>query len=568
LPIGLPGLLVLEQEQEQEQEKVEDTAPERRTARTVSRSSVTNMNSNRSASFPASKEVSVARTVASRFNQSQSTSNRGGDNSAKIGLHNDGDCAPVRMTQPQWNGSGSGNGRNNRVGSESGVQKIGNLNGSENIRNNGIRQHAVNNSSKRTHTSTSNSQKSGKQVTDLLDGIRSKPSSAQTQRARLQDRELRPVTNTNNETNQHGNVITPPVVVALPKYKAFILDHTYASAQMLTMGGSRLGGFVKSDYEKIENISLPEKAVRISEALENLEIDGIIATGDNGSMEKISGLLDQMKYIVDVETGERVKPIPFVGIPKTIDNDIPSTIYSLGFQSAVSRAATAIAEVRNTAESHRRIMVVECMGRDAGFLTLHAGMAGGADTILLPEFYMDETALLSHVAEVYNENGYAVVAVSEAITMPLTGRISKKRTPDGVLRLGGSAEALASFLSRKLDVDARHVVLGHVQRGATPNAFDQVMATTLGAHAVQKICEKAKNARRDGELEGDQKEELTAAAAKGSIEGGSFLKWNGTHVENVPLAEISDVRSRKVTVDYPELIAAQAMGIYCGNVMP
>eukprot|EP01083_Nonionella_stella_P102192 290545_1 len=93
------------------------------------------------------------------------------------------------------------------------------------------------------------------------------------------------------------------------------------------------------------------------------------------------------------------------------------------------------------------------------------------------------------------------------------------------------------------------------------------MATTLGAHAVQKICEKAKNARRDGELEGGQKQESTAAA-KGSIEGGSFLKWNGTHVENVPLAEISGIRSRKVTVDYPELIAAQAMGIYCGNVMP
>jgi len=158
--------------------------------------------------------------------------------------------------------------------------------------------------------------------------------------------------------------------------------------------------------------------------------------------------------------------------------------------------------------------------------------------------------------------------VSESITMPLTGRISKKRTPDGVLRLGGSAEALASYLSRKLDVDARHVVLGHVQRGATPNAFDQVMATTLGAHAVQKICEKAKNARRDGELKGGQKQESIAAAAeKNSIEGGSFLKWNGTHVENVPLAEISDVRSRKVTADYPELIAAQAMGIYCGSVM-
>jgi len=447
LPIGLPGLLV---EQEQEKVKVEtgasastsvsngintgvnhhghNTAPKRRTARTVSRSSVTNMNHNRSTAIPASnvsvKTRTKTRTVAAaRSNQCQANPIRGGDNGAQIGFHNEGDCAPVRMTQPRWNRNENGNrngsgSNNNRVGSV--VQKNGNLNGSGNVLNNGVRRHAtVNNSSKRrtqqtssSYSSTLNSQKNGKQVADLLnDGIRfrSKQSSAtQTQRVRLlQDREFRPMTNANTNTNNnessnhhhhhhhHEDVDTPPPPpVALPKYKAFILDNTYASTQMLAMGGSRLGGFVKSDYDKIENISLPEKAVRISEALKNIEIDGIIATGGDGSLEKISGLLDHMKYIVDVETGERVKPIPFVGIPKTIDNDIPSTIYSLGFQSAVSRAATAIAEARNTAESHRRIMVVECMGRDAGFLTLHAGMAGGADTILLPEFYMDEEALL------------------------------------------------------------------------------------------------------------------------------------------------------------------------------
>ena len=317
-----------------------------------------------------------------------------------------------------------------------------------------------------------------------------------------------------------GIIEDPPAI--------FKLDASYASAAMLTKGGSRLGGSVGNDYKLIDSLSLDEKASRISAALSELEIDGIIATGGDTSMDLIAQMLQYA-------TGN----IPFIGIPKSIDNDIPSTIYSIGFQSAVATAAKSIAAVRDTAESHRRVIVVECMGRNAGFLTLHSGIAGGADTILLPEFPVDNTQLLKHVEEVYKKHECAVVVVSEAIRLSSnSGKTSKYTTADGKTRLGGSAEAVARFLSESLGLDARHVVLGHTQRGGSPNGFDQVMATTLGAHAVNAICE--------GQSE-------------------VMMNWNGRNVEAIPLDEVRDVPSKSLSSDYPELIAAQSMGIYCGS---
>lgn len=314
---------------------------------------------------------------------------------------------------------------------------------------------------------------------------------------------------------------------------------------MLTKGGSRLGGSVGSDYKLIDSLSLEQKAFRISSALEKLGIDGIIATGGDTSMDLIAQML---QYAGNGNgngngnggDGDTTTSIPFIGIPKSIDNDIPSTIYSLGFQSAVAGAAHSIAAVRDTAESHRRVIVVECMGREAGFLTLHAGIAGGADAILLPEFPVDKKELLNHIQTIYDKNKCAVVAVSEAIALPQSGKRSKYNTADGKLRLGGSAEAVARFISESLKVDARHVVLGHTQRGGSPNAFDQVMASTLGAHAVNAIC-------------GGQTEVM--------------MSWNGTHVEAVPLGKVRNVKSKSLSADYPELVAAQCMGIYCGSTL-
>jgi 6-phosphofructokinase len=322
---------------------------------------------------------------------------------------------------------------------------------------------------------------------------------------------------------------------------AFKLDETFQSASMLNKGGSRLGGFVAKDFLGTDSLTLEEKSIRISLSLQELGIDGIIATGGDTSFDRIANLLQHN----NAGSGSGVVDTPpkfsFVGIPKTIDNDIPETIYPLGFQSAVSTAAKAIASVRDTAESHRRIIVVECMGRDAGFLTLHAGLGGGADTILLPEFPIDKSSLLEHVKKIYSENQCSVIAVSESIRLPQTGTTSRYKTADGRQRLGGSAEAIARFLAESLKVDARHIVLGHTQRGGSPNSFDKVLATTLGAYAVNVLC--------DGQSE-------------------VFVTRNGNKVNVVPLDKVRDTASssKSIDPDYPELQAALAMGIYCGSI--
>ena len=307
----------------------------------------------------------------------------------------------------------------------------------------------------------------------------------------------------------------------------FMLDESFASATMLTKGGSRLGGYVKDDYKELLTMPLEERRFKISNALNNLKIDGIIASGGDTSLSYIARLLQHAGESNDIH-------IPFIGIPKTIDNDIPETTYSLGFQSAVSVASSAIANVRDTAESHRSVIVVECMGRDAGFLTLHAGLAGGADAILLPEFPIDTDDFLKHIEMVYAQQKCGVIAVSEAVTLPQAKNNTSEKP-----RLVGSAETVSNFLSESLGIDTRHVVLGHLQRGGSPNAFDQILATTLGAYAVNFLC--------DGISE-------------------VFVKWNGQDIETVPLENVRDVPSKILTADYPSLRAAQSMGIYCGSL--
>lgn len=318
----------------------------------------------------------------------------------------------------------------------------------------------------------------------------------------------------------------PGLLYEIPN--AFPLDESYSSTNMLKKGGSRLGGFVSSDFKEFDLMTIDQRASKLLSALENLGIDGIIATGGDTSLNLIGTLLQH--------TG---REIPFVGIPKTIDNDIPEVTYSIGFQTAVSTASSAIASIRDTAESHRRIIVVECMGRRSGYLTLHAGLAGGADTILIPEFSIDRDVLLDHVSSIYKENECAIIAVSESITLPLLNQVSTYTTADGSSRLGGSAKEVAKFLSQALSVDARHVVLGHLQRGGSPNSYDQVLSTVLGTKAVSALCDGITNA---------------------------FITLNDNQIEIKPIDKVRDVPSKSLQSDSPEVQAALSMGIYIGEV--
>ena len=188
--------------------------------------------------------------------------------------------------------------------------------------------------------------------------------------------------------------------------------------------------------------------------------------------------------------------IPCFGVPKTIDNDIVGTELTFGFQSAVDVATDALDRVHTTAESHSRVMVVEVMGRNAGWIALHAGVASGSDVILLPEIPFSIDAICEHIAWRRSKGRRAtIICVSEGASPEGGEQIVRDIDPTSPdpIRLGGVGAWLAKAVESKTDVDARHVVLGHVQRGGPPVAADRVLATMLGHHATQLLIGGAKN---------------------------------------------------------------------------
>ncbi|USO01326.1 MAG: 6-phosphofructokinase [Alphaproteobacteria bacterium] len=307
--------------------------------------------------------------------------------------------------------------------------------------------------------------------------------------------------------------------------QALALDASYASAQMIQRGGSRLGGFIRKIYAPLDALTEQEIAERVVSSLKVLGIDGLIATGGDGSFAIISGILQHTD-------------VPFVGIPKTIDNDVPGTVYALGFQSAVSNAADALMKVADTAETHQRIIVVETMGREAGFLPLHAGLAAGADAILLPEIPYDANDFITHIRTIYAAQKYAVVVVSESAKLP-AGEVSSINTPDGQARFGGSGEKFAHYIHACTGINTRHCVLGHIQRGGAPNAFDSVLAASFGTQAVKSLCVHQKNV---------------------------FVSWNGYSVDVKDFTSITG-QIKRVLPTTLELRAANSLGIYCGTTI-
>jgi 6-phosphofructokinase 1 len=181
--------------------------------------------------------------------------------------------------------------------------------------------------------------------------------------------------------------------------------------------------------------------------------------------------------------------IPIVGVPKTIDNDIVETTMTFGFDSAVDFATDAIDRLHSTAEAHRRLMIVEVMGRYAGWIALYAGVAGGADVVLIPEIPYDLDKVVAHIqARERWSARFSIIVVAEG-AHPIGGARSlvSEATADRVERLGGIGELVAQELGRLTGRDSRYVVLGHLQRGGTPSAYDRVLATRFGSLAVELV---------------------------------------------------------------------------------
>ncbi|MEU9059997.1 6-phosphofructokinase [Streptomyces sp. NPDC048430] len=219
---------------------------------------------------------------------------------------------------------------------------------------------------------------------------------------------------------------------------------------------------------------------RIKDSLAKYEIGSLITIGGEDTLGVAAKLSDDYG-------------VPCVGVPKTIDNDLSGTDYTFGFDTAVSIATEAIDRLHTTAESHMRVLVVEVMGRHAGWIALHSGMAGGANVILIPEQRFDTDQVCEWVTSRFRASYAPIVVVAEGAAPARGEMILKDGSHDsfGHVRLSGVGEWLAKEIERRTGKEARTTVLGHVQRGGTPSAFDRWLATRFGLHAIDAVHEGA-----------------------------------------------------------------------------
>jgi len=218
---------------------------------------------------------------------------------------------------------------------------------------------------------------------------------------------------------------------------------------------------------------------RIQENLTAAGVDALVAIGGEDTLGVATKLAD---------LGVNV-----VGVPKTIDNDLSGTDFTFGFDTAVNVATEAIDRLHTTAESHHRVLVVEVMGRHAGWIALHAGIAGGASAVLIPEQPFDIEAVCAHVEARFDTQYSPIIVVSEG-AVPIEGGemtlVSGEKDEFGHVRLGGIGDRLASEIEARTGKEARAVVLGHIQRGGTPTAFDRWLATRFGLQAIDAVADK------------------------------------------------------------------------------
>jgi phosphofructokinase-like protein len=255
------------------------------------------------------------------------------------------------------------------------------------------------------------------------------------------------------------------------------------TADILLKGGTILGSSNKGRFTALvgegERVQIdPDLLDRAALTVRQLGVAGLVCVGGDGSL----AIAQQLH-----EHG-----IPVVGVPKTIDNDLGATAFTFGFDSAVATATDALDRLHTTAASHERVMVLEVMGRHAGWIALHAGIAGGGDVILLPEIPWTFDNVCRKILEREAEGKrFTLVVAAEGATLPGGGLVHERDEPGErrQVRLGGIGELVGREIAARLDRDVRTVVLGHLQRGGTPTAFDRMLATEFGAHAVRLVHE-------------------------------------------------------------------------------
>lgn len=278
---------------------------------------------------------------------------------------------------------------------------------------------------------------------------------------------------------------------------------------ILNLGGTILGTSREKPFRKLLSSGESEKPLLIKQNYEELQLDCLVCIGGNGT-QKTANLLSE-------------RGLNVIGVPKTIDNDIWGTDITFGFNTAVNIATEAIDRLHSTASSHKRVMVVEVMGHHAGWIALYAGMAGGADVILLPELnYNIDKVNAAIMNRAQKGKPYSIVVVAEGIKTP-----DKKRP----------ADYITQAIEEATGIETRETVLGYIQRGGNPSPFDRNLATRLGGHATELIH-------------------------KGQF--GQMVCMKGSEVCSIPLSEVSG-KLKLVTPQNDLIIQGQRMGVTFGQ---
>ncbi|HUZ73160.1 MAG TPA: ATP-dependent 6-phosphofructokinase [Stellaceae bacterium] len=304
------------------------------------------------------------------------------------------------------------------------------------------------------------------------------------------------------------------------------LDLRISTVNILRLGGTILGTTNKGDpfAFPLPDGSVRDRSDEVIEGVRALGIDALIGVGGDGSFAILRRLAQQ-------------GGVKLVGIPKTIDNDVGATESSVGYNTAVAVATEALDRLQPTAASHDRVMILEVMGRDAGHIALSAGIAGGADIILIPEIAYSLEAIAAHIDKVRRQGrNFALIIVAEAVK-DRTGHAVQQQHAGGGRTYGGIGHILGDAVTRLTGAETRVTVLGHVQRGGQPTWDDRMLASAFGVHAVDLI-------------------------AAGRFD--RMVAWRNRRVVDVPLAEAVR-RPQEVDPDGTLVRTARGLGISLGD---
>ena len=305
------------------------------------------------------------------------------------------------------------------------------------------------------------------------------------------------------------------------------LDYGTFSGNLIRQGGTFLGTTNKGNPFKypMSDGTFKDRTAEIVGGYHEMGLDGLIVIGGDGSMKIIKEIADKGNLNI-------------VAIPKTIDNDVGATESSIGFHTAVDVATNALDNLQFTAASHSRTMILEVMGRDAGHIALNAGIAGGADVILIPEINYTIDGIIKKLKQL-NSYGikHSLIVVAEAVKQE-NGKNSTVKFADGETRLGGIGSYIASKIMNKTNIECRVTTLGHVQRGAPPSTQDRILASAFGVYAVDLLAQKKFD---------------------------RMVAWNDRKVVDFPI-QMGIETYKEVELDDSLVKTALALGIYIGDV--